>query len=98
MGKPSAKSHQANLPQILLTNLMSYGKPGETDKTCELESILELNKVEVGLFTETWATENTLGSLDFENYNMFHFVRKKYTKERQVVYLFLLETISLQQN
>ena len=77
MGKASAKSDKANLPQILLTNLMSYGKTGETDKTCELESVLEQNKVEVGIFTETWATENTLGSLDFGNYNMFHSVRKK---------------------
>ena len=77
MGKTSAKSDKANLPQILLSNLMSFGKPGETDKTCELETVLEQNKVEVGIFTETWATENTLGSLDFGNYNMFHFVRKK---------------------
>ena len=63
------------LPTILLTNLQSFGKPGKTDKTTELELVLELNCIDIGVFTETWATDAALKSLDFEDYNMFHSVR-----------------------
>ena len=31
------KNSNFNLPSILLTNLQSFGKPGKTDKTAELE-------------------------------------------------------------
>ena len=64
------------LPSILLTNLQSFGKPGKADKTTELELVLEINLIDIGVFTETWATDDTLKSLEFDNYTMFHSIRK----------------------
>ena len=57
------------LPKILLTNLRSFGKYGETDKTTDLKAVLDLNTIDIGVFTETWATDNTVDSLDntFDN-------------------------------
>ena len=37
------------LPTILLTNLQSFGKPGKTDKTTELELVLGLNCIDIGV-------------------------------------------------
>ena len=34
------KNIQFNLPSILLTNLQSFGKPGKSDKSTELELVL----------------------------------------------------------
>ena len=70
------KDSPFNLPSILLTNLQSFGKPGSSDKTTELELVLEVNNIDIGVFTETWATDSTLVSLEFENYTKFHLVRK----------------------
>ena len=64
------------LPSFLLTNLQSFGQPGKADKTTELEIVLEINMIDIGVFTETWATDATLKSLDFDNYTMFHNIRK----------------------
>ena len=64
------------LPNILLTNLQSFGKPGKSDKTTELELVLDLNDIDVGIFTETWATDAALKGLEFEEYTMFHAIRK----------------------
>ena len=65
------------LPKILLTNLRSFGKYGETDKTTDLKAVLDLNNIDIGLFTETWATDNSVDSLvsTFDNYIMFHLIR-----------------------
>ena len=51
------------LPSVLLTNLQSFGKPGKADKTTELEIVLEINMIDIGVFTETWATDAVLKSL-----------------------------------
>ena len=70
------KDSPFNVPSILLTNLQSFGKPGSSDKTTELELVLEVNNIDIGIFTETWATDSTLVSLEFENYTKFHLVRE----------------------
>ena len=67
---------KSSLPNILLTNLQSFGKPGKTDKTIDLDCVLQHNSVDIAVFTETWATDTMLRSLDFENYIMFHSIRK----------------------
>ena len=54
------KDSPFNLPSILLTNLQSFGKPGSSDKTTELELVLEVNNIDIGVFTKTWATDATL--------------------------------------
>ena len=51
-----------NLPSILLTNLQSFGKPGKSDKSGELELVLKHNQIDIGVLTETWAIEATLNS------------------------------------
>ena len=66
-----------DLPNILLTNVQSFGKSGKTDKTTELELVLELNNIDVGVFTETWATDTAIKSLEFDQYTMFHSIRDK---------------------
>ena len=70
------KNSNFNLPSILLTNLQSFGKLGKSDKSAELELVLEHNQIDIGVLTETWATEATLNSLEFEDYTKFHSVRK----------------------
>ena len=67
---------KSSLPNILLTNLQSFGKPGKTDKTSDLDCVLQLNSVDIAVFTETWATDSVLKSLDFKDYIMFHSIRK----------------------
>ena len=67
------------LPKILLTNLQSMGK-GRTDKTTELELVLGINNIDIGVCTETWATDTALKCLDFKNYNMFHSIRSKVSR------------------
>ena len=81
------------LPTILLTNLQSFGKPGKTDKTTELELVLELNCIDIGVFTETWATDDALKSLDFEDYNMFHSVRNNCSRASGGLSIFVKNTI-----
>ena len=64
-----------DLPNTLLTNLQSFGKSGKSDKTTELELVLQLNNIDVGVFSETWATDSAIKSLEFEDYTMFHSIR-----------------------
>ena len=70
------KNCHFNLPSILLTNLQGLGRPGKSDKSTELELVLEFNQIDIGVFTETWATEATLNSLEFDFFTKFHSVRK----------------------
>ena len=69
--------HQNFFPSIILTNLQSFGNPGPTDKISELCEVLKLNSIDVGVFTETWATDVTLKRLEAEvdGYTMFHSTR-----------------------
>ena len=83
------------LPKILLTNLRSFGKYGETDKTTDLKAVLDLNTIDIGVFTETWATDNTIDSLvnTFDNYIMFHLIRSNCKRASGGVSIFVKDTI-----
>ena len=76
-----------------MSNIQSFGKTKFTDKTSELEEVLVSNFIDVGVFTETWETENTLGKLDFDQYNMFHFVRKNFKRSSGGVSIFIKDHI-----
>ena len=52
-----ANQHSYELPNIFLTNLQSIGRPGKTDKSTELELVLGINSVDIGVCTETWAND-----------------------------------------
>ena len=77
MGSQDFQNSRSFLPSLLLTNLRGFGKPGESDKPEYLESVLDLNNVDVTVLTETWATNDTLSDLNFEGYTMFHSTRQK---------------------
>ena len=64
------------LPIFLLGNIQSFGASAITDKTTEIESVLELNQVDIGIFTETWLSNSTRDSIKFNGYNMFHLIRE----------------------
>ena len=64
------------LPIFLLGNIQSFGTSAKTDKTTEIESVLELNQVDIGIFTETWLSNSTKDSIKFNGYNMFHLIRE----------------------
>ena len=82
-----------HLPVVLLSNIQSFGKSGKTDKTIELELVLKLNKVQLGIFTETWLDEKTCQHLDIENYTMFHSIRSKALKASGGVSVFVKDDI-----
>ena len=88
---PNTSAHNTNdrnqLPIVLLSNIQSFGKTDKTDKTAELELVLKLNKIQIGIFTETWLDETTCQHLDMDNYVMFHSTRKKHYEHLVVLYL-----------
>ena len=86
----NVKNH---LPVVLLSNIQSFGKSGKTDKTIELELVLKLNKVQLGIFTETWLDEKTCQHLDIENYVMFHSIRSQALKASGGVSVFVKDDI-----
>ena len=85
--------HPYELPSILLTNLQSFGKPGKTDKTTELELVLDLNDIDIAVCTETWATDATLKNLEFDEYNMFHSIRNNCSRASGGLSIFVKNTI-----
>ena len=64
------------LPVFLLGNIQSFGNSARTDKTTEIEGLLEENQVEIGTFTETWLSNDTRDSIKFNGYNIFHLIRE----------------------
>ena len=92
MNTKISKSKQ-NLPVILLCNIQSFGKSNKTDKTAELDLVLKLNKVQVGVFTETWLDDTTCQHLDIDNYVMFHSARSKALKASGGVSVFVMDDI-----
>ena len=85
--------HPYELPSILLTNLQSFGKPGKTDKTTELELVLDLNDIDIAVCTETWATDATLKNLEFDEYNMFHSIQNNCSRASGGLSIFVKNTI-----
>ena len=49
------------LPIFLLSNIQSFGTSHKSDKTTEIEGVLEIDNIEIGMFTETWLTNETNG-------------------------------------
>ena len=86
--------HPYELPSILLTNLQSIGKLGKNDKSTELEIVLEVNDIDIAVCTETWATEAVLENLEFNNYNMFHSIRNKFSRASGGMSMFIKNSIS----
>ena len=59
-----------------MSNIQSFGNSEDTDKTTEIEAVLDLNKVDVACLTETWLNENTIDSVSINNYVNFQLGRK----------------------
>ena len=72
--KPKSISNK-KLPIFLLSNIQSFGTSHKSDKTTEIEAVLEINNIEIGIFTETWLTNETKDSVKFKGYNLFHLIR-----------------------
>ena len=64
-----------SLPIFLLSNIQSFGSSRGTDKTTDIEIVLEQNCIDVACFTETWLNDNTKDHICFNNYISFHSVR-----------------------
>ena len=82
-----------SLPVFLLCNIQSFGRSDKTDKTAELELVLKLNEIQVGVFTETWLDDTTCQHLDIDNYVMFHSTRSKTLRASGGVSVFVMDDI-----
>lgn len=67
------------LPKIFLSNIQSFGKTTRTDKT-ECEMIFKINNVDIGIFCETWLTNETIDHLPFEDYTKYHLTRQNFLR------------------
>ena len=65
-----------NLPVVLLSNIQSFGRSNKNDKSFEVEMILNHDKVDIAVFTETWLCQDTCKQLPFNDYVKFHIVRE----------------------
>ena len=63
------------LPSFLLSNIQSFGNCQYTDKTTELEAVLNHNNIDVAVLTETWLNDNTKDQISLNNYINFHLIR-----------------------
>ena len=86
-------NNKNHLPVVLLSNIQSFGKTDKTDKTAELELVLKLNKVQVGIFTETWLDDITCQHIDIDKYVMFHATRSKTQRASGGVSIFVSDDI-----
>ena len=59
--KRQNKAHK-KLPKFLLSNIQSFGNTENTDKTTEVEAVLDLNDIDIATLTETWSTEKKQGA------------------------------------
>ena len=59
-----------------MTNIQSFGNSGKTDKSTEIEAVLEVNNIDIACFTETWLNEETKDQISINNYVNFHLVRR----------------------
>ena len=68
--------HGTGLPSFLLTNIQSFGNSASSDKTTELEAILDHNQIGMACLTETWLTDTTKNQVQIGEYTHFCKVRK----------------------
>ena len=52
-----------------------------------------MNQIDVGVFTETWCTEDSIESLDFCDFTMFHLIRKNCTRPSGGISIFVRKDI-----
>ena len=88
----SEPSRHNVFPNILLANIRSFGK-GDKEKSSELDLVLKMNQIDVGVFTETWNTEDSIESLDFCDFTMFHLIRKNCTRPSGGISIFVRKDI-----
>ena len=72
-----------DFPSILLANMQGFGKPGKkTDKTSHLDLVVDKNQIDIGVFSETWATDSIINNLEleFNQFSKYHFVRQNCLK------------------
>ena len=68
---------KTRLPKLLLCNIQSFSNSNiKADKTSETEEVLNMNKIDICVFTETWLSEITKDQLKFSEYIMFHAVKR----------------------
>ena len=88
-----SKNIVKNLPIVLLSNIQSFGRSIKNDKSTEVEMILNHNKVDIAVFTETWLCQDTREQLPFNDYVKFHKVRENALKSSGGVSIFVRNTI-----
>ena len=94
--KTKTNSNPKTLPIIFVSNIQSFGKSSKTDKTFETEVILNMNNVDISIFTETWLTDNTKDHLPFHDYTKYHLIRKHFLRSSVSVSIFVKDKIKSQ--
>ena len=77
----------------MLSNIQSFGCSENTDKLTELETVLDLNNIDVAVVTETWLTENNKDKILLNNYISFHSVRKNALRSSGGITILVKENI-----
>ena len=88
-----SKAEQRNLPLIFLSNIQSFGSSEDTDKSTEVEAILDLNQIDIAVLTETWLKEENKDQILLNNYIDFHAVRKDTLRSSGGVSIFVKDNI-----
>ena len=73
---PTKRHQGTRLPSFLLSNIRSFGNSEETDKSTELEALLDVNNIDIACLTETWLTDTSKNQVSFDKYTHFSMVRK----------------------
>ena len=85
---------ETRLPKLLLCNIQSFSNSNvKADKTSETEEVLNMNNIDICVFTETWLSEMTKDQLKFSEYIMFHAVRKNFLRASGGVSIFVERNI-----
>jgi len=80
----------AMLPKLLLCNIRSISNNNvKADKTRETEEVLNINEIDICVFTEIWLSENSKDQLRFSKHMMFPTVRKNALKASGGVSIFV---------
>ena len=87
--KRAEQKKEKFLPLIMLSNIQSFGRSENKDKTLETEIIMNSNNVEIAVFSETWLTDDVVDRLPFNGYQKFHLLRKQANRSSGGGFLFL---------
>ena len=91
--RPPNKANYKKLPKFLLSNIQSFGSSENTDKTTEVEAVLDLNDIDIATLTETWLSENNKDQINLNNYVNFHAIRKNTLRSSGGVSILVRENI-----